>query len=236
MRERDIRERQGKQPGGAAQRVRVRFGRSGETAFISHLDMMRFWERALRRAGLPLAYSQGFTPHPRISMAAPLALGTTSEAELMDIYLTRWIAPHSFLLALRRQLPQGIEAFDAGMVPPAAPSLQSLVRSAEYRVTVELAGGPPDVDGAVERLLAADTLMWQHARDTGVRSYDLRALVQDLWVVEAGSGRAVLGMMLRCDPSASGRPEQVTAALGFQRPPQSVQRTRLVLEAPRGRR
>ena len=55
--------------------------------YITHLDMMRFWERALRRADVPLAYSEGFSPHAQISLAAPLAVGTTSEAELMDVFL-----------------------------------------------------------------------------------------------------------------------------------------------------
>ena len=68
------------------QRLRVRFSRGQEVKFISHLDIMRLWQRALHRAGIALAYSEGYTPHPRISLAAPLALGITSEAELMDVF------------------------------------------------------------------------------------------------------------------------------------------------------
>ena len=67
------------------QRLRIRFRRGPELKYISHLDIMRLWHRALQRAGISLAYSQGFNPHPKISLAAPLALGITSEAELMDI-------------------------------------------------------------------------------------------------------------------------------------------------------
>ncbi|UCG84296.1 MAG: DUF2344 domain-containing protein, partial [Dehalococcoidia bacterium] len=71
------------------QRLRVTFSRSDSLKFISHLDMMRLWQRALRRADIPLAYSQGFSPHPRLSLAAPLAIGVTSSAELMDVFLQR---------------------------------------------------------------------------------------------------------------------------------------------------
>jgi radical SAM-linked protein len=67
-------------------RLRIRFGRGQELKFISHLDLTRLWHRALRRAGVALAYSEGFNPHPRLSLAAPLQLGATSEAELMDVY------------------------------------------------------------------------------------------------------------------------------------------------------
>ncbi|MEW6033516.1 MAG: TIGR03936 family radical SAM-associated protein [Chloroflexota bacterium] len=219
-----------------AQRLRVRFARGKELAFISHLDLMRFWERALRRAGLPLAYSQGFTPHPRLSLAAPLALGVTSEAELMDVYLTRWVSPHNFLHSLRQQLPPGIQLLEANTIPPTVPSLQSQVRFAEYHVVAERKGSPEDVPAALSKLLAARTFMWQHARDTGVRSYDLRALVSDLWLVNCEDNEAVLGMRLRCDPGGAGRPEQVLSALGFPGLPRSIHRTRLILEAPRGQK
>jgi radical SAM-linked protein len=218
------------------QRLRVWFTRGEELAFISHLDMMRFWERALRRAGLPLSYSQGFSPHPRISLAAPLALGVTSEAELMDVYLDRWVPPHSFLQSLRAQMPRGIEVREAHTIPQDTPSLQSQVRFAEYRVELDGEGGPEDVPLALEGFLAADSIMWQHARDKDVRCYNLRELVQKLWLVYREGRRVVLGMRLRCDPAGAGRPEQVAAALGFPRSPLSLHRTRLVLEAPRGNR
>jgi radical SAM-linked protein len=78
------------------QRLRVKFSRGDEIKFISNLDLMRLWQRALRRAGMPLAYSEGFNPHPRISLAAPLPLGVTGEAELMDIVLSRPVSPHFF--------------------------------------------------------------------------------------------------------------------------------------------
>jgi len=74
------------------QRLRIKFSRGEEIKYISHLDLMRCWERALKRADVPLMYSEGFSPHPRISLAAPLALGVTSEAELMDITVSRWVS------------------------------------------------------------------------------------------------------------------------------------------------
>ena len=70
------------------QRLRVKFGRGRKLKYISHLDLMRLWERGLRRAGVPVAYSEGFNPRPRLSFASPLAVGTTSESELLDILLT----------------------------------------------------------------------------------------------------------------------------------------------------
>ena len=78
------------------QRLRIRFSRGEDVKYISHLDLIRLWQRALNRAGIPLTYSRGFNPHPQISMALALAMGVTSEAELMDIYVDKFISPHNF--------------------------------------------------------------------------------------------------------------------------------------------
>jgi radical SAM-linked protein len=213
------------------QRLRVRFCRGRELKFISHLDIMRLWQRALNRAGIPLAYSEGFNPRPRMSLAAPLALGVTSEAELMDIVLSEWASPHSFTAAVGRQLPPGIEIRQVYNVAPTMPSLQSQVRYAEYVVELETEKDREEIEAAIASLLARESLPWQHQRDTGPRRYDLRALIDDLWIIEVGAGRAAIGMRLRSDSSGSGRPEQVAAALGFDKYPDTIHRTRLVLQA-----
>ncbi len=213
------------------QRLRIRFSRGEEIKFISHLDIMRLWERVLRRAQISLAYSEGFSPHPRISLAAPLAVGVTSEAELMDVLVIRWVSPHWFAPTASRQLPPGIEILGVYQVALTMPSLQSQVRYAEYRVEVETEKGPKDVESAVSSLLSVEHLPWHHQRDTGRRSYDLRTLVDDLWLVDWCDPYCTIGMRLRCDSGGSGRPEQVAAALGFTHHPQSIHRTKLILEA-----
>ena len=211
------------------QRLRLRFGRGEELKFLSHLDLMRLWERALRRAGLPLAYSEGFTPHPRIALAAPLSVGVTSEAELMDVFLSRWIAPDSFVAQAKKQLPQGLDLPEAWPVGLNIPSLQSQVRFAEYKVEVDTEQARQEVESAVRSLLSAEELPWHHFRDTGARHYDLRALVDDLWLIDCCDSLCVLGMRLRCDARGSGRPEQVAKALGFSQRPKFIHRTKLIL-------
>ena len=212
------------------QRLRIRFRRGEEVKYISHLDIMRLWQRALRRAEMPLAYSEGFNPHPRISLAVPLALGVTSEAELMDIVLSKWASPHSFTAAAGRQLPLGIEILQVYNIPLTLPSLQSQVRYAEYRVELETEKEKKDVESAITSLLSAEHLPWQHQRDTGPRHYDLRVLIDDLMLLKYVGDSCVIGMRLRCDNSGSGRPEQVAAALGFERYPRSIHRTKLILK------
>jgi len=211
-------------------RLRVRFKRGPEVKFISHLDLIRLWQRAVHRAMIPLAYSEGFSPHPRISLAAPLVTGVTSEAELMDIYLSKFTSPHFFTNALEQQLPEGIGIIQVYPIAAGQASLQSKVRFAEYQVTVATEKDEPDVETAIENLLSAEQLPWQHHRDTGPRKYDLRALISDLWLVECNPPACTVGMRLRCDSGGSGRPEQVSLALGFQNHPGSIHRTKLILQ------
>lgn len=213
------------------QRLRIKFSRGKEVKFISHLDLERLWQRAFTRAKIPIAYSQGFNPRPRMSLAVPLALGITSEAELMDIFCTKPVSPHEFNDAVSKQLPLGIQILQVYQVPLELLSLQSQVRYVEYKVEVESEKTQKDIKSAICNLLSLKSLSWHHQRDTGIRTYDLRALIDDIRLTDWRDGSCVLIMRLRCDSSGAGRPEQVSAALGFILYPQSIHRTKLILEA-----
>jgi len=176
------------------QRLRIRFSRGEEIKYISHLDIMRLWERALRRARIPLAYSEGFNPRPRISLAAPLSVGVTSEAELMDIFLSKMVSPHWFTAAVSQQLSRGIEILEVFPIAPVIPSLQSQVRYAEYKVQIGTEKELKDIQSAISSLLATEHLPWHHERDTGRRSYDLRTLIDDLWLVDWCDSYCTIGM------------------------------------------
>jgi len=150
---------------------------------------------------------------------------------LMDVFLAKWVSPHIFTDSVGRQLPQGIKIIDIQNVALTLPSLQSQVHYAEYIVDLETAKQQPDIESSVQSLLTKETLPWEHLRDTGPHRYDLRALIEDLWLIACEKGLCRLGMRLNCDSAGSGRPEQVAAALGFEKYPDSVHRVRLILMA-----
>ena len=211
------------------QRLRLKFRRGNELKFLSHLDMMRLWERAFRRAGMPPAHSEGFAPHPHISLAAPLPVGVIGDAELMDVFFPQHIPQDEFLRKIQPQLPAGIEISEVRDISVSAPSLQSLVRFAEYTVEVESCKDRQEIEAALEAMLSAGKFFWHHSRDTGERYYDLRSLIDNLWLIDMRDGICSIGMRLRCDASGSGRPEQVTRALGFAELPRLIRRTQLIL-------
>ena len=212
------------------QRLRIRFRRGEEIKYISHLDLLRLWQRVLNRADIRLAYSEGFNPHQRMSLASPLALGITSEAELMDIVVEKWSSPHNFTSAVERQLPTGIEIFQTYNIAMTLPSLQSQITFSEYQVVVATDKSREEIEKILGSLLKKETIPWQHQRDTGPRHYDLRKLIEDLWIIDWQQESATIGMKLRCDSNGSGRPEQVAAALGFADYPKSIHRSRLYLK------
>ena len=211
-----------------AQRLRATFARGDRLRYITHLDLMRAWERALKRAGLPLAYSEGFTRHPQIALAAPLPVGATGEGELMDVYLEEAVDPAEFAARLAGETPPGLEVRHVDEVPLAWPSLQSLVREWAWRALL-----PPATDAGAARqvvtaFLARDSCPWEQQREKEVRRYDLRALVLALAVEETAEGPALLA---RFKAEAGGRPEQLAAALGYDPRLIRIHRLALVLDA-----
>ena len=212
------------------QRLRITFAKGQEIKYISHLDLMRLWERILRRARLPLAYSHGFNPRPKIAVAAPLPVGFTSRGEVMDVVLERHISPYNFAKGLAPHLPPGLEVLSVEEVYPKLPSLQSQVRAAEYRVMVSWDGSQEEMEGKllaeqVRQLLVAEQL----PRQRRGKDYDLRPLIEDLWVEGKETDGWVLGMRLRAGSQGTGRPDEVLDALGLAEKLYVVRRERLLM-------
>ena len=212
------------------QRLRITFAKGEEIKYISHLDLMRLWERALRRARVPLAYSHGFNPRPKMAVAAPLPVGFTSRGEVMDVVLERHVSPYNFARSLASHLPPGLELLSVEEVYPKLPSLQSQVCAAEYRVTVSWAGSEDEMEGEllaeqVRQLLSAEQL----PRQRRGKDYDLRPLIEDLWVEGKEADDWVLGMRLRAGSQGTGRPDEVLDALGLAEKPHVIRRERLLV-------
>jgi radical SAM-linked protein len=214
------------------QRIRITFAREDAQKYITHLDIMRAWERVLKRAAVPVAYSEGFTARPRIALAAPLAVGVTSECEILELYTTQRVAPQELAADLSAQLPAGLTISDAAEVPIAWPSLQSMLRAVVYVVTVADGRSVAVWESAIEQLLAKSTIAWEHMRGDKLRQYDLRPLIHAIELIETVEGVVTLRLRLRSDETGSGRPEQVTRALGVETEPDRIHRVCLELDQP----
>ncbi len=211
-------------------RLRLRFAKGEQLKYISHLDLARTWERALRRAGLPVAYSQGYNPRPRLQLAAALPVGVTGRAEYLDLWLTEPVEPEDLAARLQPCLPAGLEAVHAEEVELRGPALQSQTRAAEYRARVWSQEPMEAVSRRIEALLEAPSILRQRHHKGKMQSYDLRPLIQTVLVEPGPEGEHVLIMRLQLSSQGAGRPDEVLKALGLTLGQYTIGRTNLCFE------
>ncbi len=213
-------------------RVRITFAKQGALRYTGHLDLHTLIERAARRANLPLAYTHGFHPQPKINLASALPLGFSSRAEVMDIWLTADCEVSRLRTNLQAALPDGIQILNVEPVDDRAPALQTQVVSAEYEVT--LTESSLDLDAKLAALLGAESL----PRERRGKTYDLRPLIEELALTtspaltpghspNSGRGEKIF-MRLAAREGATGRPEEVLAELGIPVELTRIERTRLI--------
>lgn len=205
-------------------RIRITFTKSGDLIYIGNLDLYTMWERAARRAGLPLSYSKGFHPQPKIHFAAPLPLGYSSRCEVVDMRLNEALDCASLRDRLNEALPADIRVLDVQEIDDKAPAVQTQVLSADYEVTLRGPVDQEEVSRQVGSLLAAGKLPRQRRE----RAYDLRPLVESLaWRPSPEADGVILQMTLKAQEGATGRPDEVLAALGIGREQARIERTAL---------
>ncbi len=207
-------------------RARITFSKTGPLRYVGHLDLQTLWERAARRAGLPLAYSQGFHPQAKIYFASALPLGFSSRAEVMDMRLQTDVELSDLPRRLKEALPTGITILDVQGVDEAEPALQTQVSAAEYEVTVIEKLDRSKLQGGIERLLEAPSL----PRVRRGKAYDLRPLIEELRLIADGESELgpKISMRLSARESATGRPEEVLSELGIAANDVHIERSRLI--------
>jgi radical SAM-linked protein len=164
------------------QRLRIRYAKRGRLRFTSHRDFQRALERALRRADLPIAYSAGFSPHPRISYVGAAPTGTASEAEYIEIAVSRWCDPEQTRLALDASLPPGLDLVE--MVEARGGGLPERIDASHWQITLN-GVNPADARRAVEAFMAADSVSVERMMKDGKRILDAREPVVRLGVLDA---------------------------------------------------
>ena len=207
-------------------RIRITFAKLGALRYTGHLDLHKLWERAARRAELPLAYSQGFHPQPKIYIAAALPLGFSSRCEVMDMRLESDIPLDGLREKLQNTLPTGIQVLNVESADERVPALQTQVVSAEYEVTLMGSIDGSDLTRKVDSVLASESII----RERRGKTYDLRPLIQKLSIIPSSlprreGQRMRIFMQLSAREAATGRPEEVLDALGIAFEETRIERT-----------
>lgn len=197
--------------------LRIQYRKNGMMKFLSHLDMVRLVERSLRRGQLPLKFSQGFNPHPKISFAAPLSVGVTSDYELVDIELTEAIDLEGFKEIFPKIFPAGIQLVRAQHLE-SSKSLMSLVSDCAYAVKVM---GSPEILSqfakAAERLMDQDELLVtkkSKEKRKADKVVDVKPHVKEFSLLEQNHEEVLLKMKLASGSVGNLKPDTVVALIG----------------------
>lgn len=214
------------------QRIRIRYAKGEAIKFISHHDEFRLWERALRRADLPLLYKQGFNPQPHIQFAAALGVGITGVNELLDIVLFPPVPLEEVAARLRAKLPPAVTLRRLEEVPLHAPPLQTLVIGADYTILLYAAPGEIPESLLKERIadfLARTTIWRERERKGKPYTYNLRPLVFELRYegYDPALEEHCIFLRVQVRSGATGRPDEVVDALGFDDFARTLRRERL---------
>ncbi|MCI7779198.1 MAG: TIGR03936 family radical SAM-associated protein [Clostridiales bacterium] len=174
-------------------RIIASFYKHDEVRFVSHLDMQRLFQRAFRRAGLPLSYSKGFNPHPLLSFATALSVGYTSECEYFDVFLDEKIDADEFRSRVNAVLPEGVavtKAVDAGEMKT---SLTTLMRSADYfaRLDFDREVTSDELENALASLLTGEIFVEKKTKG-GMKDVDIRPLLISVNLIDCSEGSAIL--------------------------------------------
>ncbi len=194
-----------------ANTLRLRFAKRGDLRLVSHHDLLRCLERMVRRAQIPLALSQGFTPRPRIVFALPLALGIEGCDEVVDLELSRPVEPADVLIRLKQVAPAGFDWIEAQPLGAGAPAPRPV--AVEYRLDVPEQRREP-TRKALASLLAGTTCLVTRRRPGGhsPRTIDLRPFLLTAELTEEGTLKA----RLKVSPDGSARPEELLECLGLR--------------------
>jgi radical SAM-linked protein len=197
------------------QRVRIRYAKRGPLRFTSHRDFARAVERAIHRANVPIAFSQGFTPHPKISFASAAPTGVASEAEYLELGLSARVDPGELRTALDAALSPGLDVLDA--VEAVAPgSLADRIEVSHWRIELPEVE-PDDLQRAVAVFESATEVMVERLTKQGRRTFDCRAAVVRVTAIPAplpveGARYAILDLVVR-QVTPAVRPDDVLSGL-----------------------
>lgn len=195
------------------ERYLIKFSKTGETKFISHLDVLRTLHRAMKRAGIPISYSKGFNPHPSISVAAPLSLGIASLSEYVDIDTEEAVDEKEMLERLNNALPQGIRVLDVLKIEGKMPSSMGIVESADYRITLKHSGDRQKVSEIINSVNNMDEIVKVKRTKSGEKPVNIRPLIVSINIVEENEDSFEIQCVLKTGSKATLSPELFVDAI-----------------------
>ncbi len=205
-------------------RYRILYHKLDAIKYTSNLDLYKVWERSCRRANLPLTYSQGFHPQPKINLACPLPLGITSLVEIVDIWLDEIFEKNTLHLRLEKAVPPGIKIQNIEVIPATEPAVQTTILAARYQASYYGNIEPAKLAGLIELTLNQGEII----RNRRNKQYNLRPLILSLSIFQPKHKSAGIEMLLSASEGKTGRPDEVLFQLGLDPSQADITRVELI--------
>lgn len=190
-------------------KVRIKFSKEGITRFIGHLDMMRYFQKAFRRSGIDIQYSQGYSPHQLISFAAPLGVGLTSTGEYMDIVLGACPSSAELVRCINAQMVDGVRILSAVALPDNSKNAMSIVTTADYQIRFRENMAPDfDLDDAIQRFMQQESILVTKKTKKSEKTMDIKPMIHQFYATEDGCF-----MNVATGSTQNLKPEQVMQTL-----------------------
>ncbi|MDE6740062.1 MAG: TIGR03936 family radical SAM-associated protein [Lachnospiraceae bacterium] len=209
-------------------KIRIKFAKYGTMKFIGHLDMMRFFQKAIRRADIDIKYSEGFSPHQIMSFAAPLGVGIESRGEYMDIEVLSMTSTEDMKDALNQVMVEGVEVLSVTILPEHAKNAMSSVAAASYSLRMKEGSFPiDDLEGKIQDFCSQATIPYTKETKKSVVELDLKQGIYELGAGHNGT----IHMLVNASSSGNIKPTMVFEKLcqfaGVEISPSAYQVTRL---------
>lgn len=194
---------------------RIEFSKGPKTRFISHLELMHAFARALRRAQIPLAFSEGFNPHPKMSFASAVAVGMLSDKEYLDLELREEMSAGEILARLKASLPPGLDVRECKELKHKTQALMAMVDTAQYEVKTKLKAevAKKEIDEAIVQMLQKDHLIIEKHGKRGLENKDIRPGIYALSCKHCDPSAAYFEMVVQAGSKGNIRPEEVMQGL-----------------------
>lgn len=206
-------------------RVRIKFSKQGALRFIGHLDLQSLFERALSRTGLPLRYSQGFSPKIRLNIASALPLGFISNAEYLDFWLNCPVDLNEIRELFQAALPMDLQILSIEEVENKRPSLQASVKSSVYQITIPLSYAQEGVVSKFNVLMNQESIPFERRKKT----IDIKPMIES-YAFETTPDSTKLILRMSSSDQVNGRPDEVLKLLDIDPADVIVERTQLLFE------
>lgn len=196
--------------------IRLRFTKGNEVKYISHLDLMRVFQRAIRRTDIPISYSSGFNPHQEISFGAPLSLGVTSDAEYVDFKLAEPMDVQEIKNRLNSSLPEGIRILGGMKLGENPKSAMSIVTHARYKIRMKIENVAPEaLKKSIEEFMAQESIKVmkeQPKKDFALKEVDIKPMIVGMKLSESREAMCIIDCLLLSGSKGNLKPELLMMA------------------------